>query len=604
MKSKSENQNYTINRVEPPSWWVGMNTPLQLMIHGKNLKGSEISVTGEGIKINKVHEADSTNYLFLDIEIESTAIADEYIFELTKGGKNISFKYSLDKRRRGSQNRKSFTPADMVYLIMPDRFANGNPEIDSTPDTVEKANRKKPFGRHGGDLQGIINHLDYLADLGATTLWITPPQLDDEKEQSYHGYACADFYKIDPRYGDNELYKKLVKEAHKHKLKVIMDAVPNHCGTAHWWMKDLPFKDWVHQHDKFMRSNYRLPTISDPNRSQADYHQTIDGWFDTTMPDMGTENPFVQQYFKQLYIWWVEWANLDGLRIDTFPYNEKHAQAEWAKCILEEYPNLNIVAECWHSSPAVVAYWDGQAKNTDGYNSHLPSVMDFPLQEAISGGLREDSDDWAGGMNKVYEAVAHDFLFTDPRTLLTFLDNHDIDRFADSVKGDKDIIKIGITLLATMRGTPQLYYGTEYGFQSADLKNGHGAARKDFAGGWEGDRKNLFTGKNRTKKETAIYEHTKLLFNWRKTADVIHKGKTTHYLPEKNTYSIFRYTDNKAVFVFVNPSHKSVHINWQRYAENLKGYSSGTNILDGKKVKIGKKFKVKARTSVVIELSK
>jgi len=597
------NQNLVISRVEPLSWWIGMKTPLQLMIYGKDLSGCKVKVEEEGVRVKKIHKADSPNYLFVDVEIDTNANPGEYTFVISNSKQSGEFKYTIGKRRRGSANRKSFSTADLIYLLMPDRFANGNPSIDSTPDTKEKVNRKDPFGRHGGDLQGIIDHLDYLENLGVTTLWLTPPQLDDEKEQSYHGYACGDYYHIDTRYGDNDLYRKMVTEAHKHNLKVIMDSVPNHCGTAHWWMDDLPFEDWIHQNEKFQPSNYRLATITDPNSSEIDEKQTVDGWFDKTMPDMAIENLYTLQYFLQLYVWWIEWADLDGLRVDTYPYNDKEAIAEWTKLILEEYPNLNIVAECWHSSPAIVAYWLGNNKNKDGYTSHLPSVMDFPLQEAIGEGLASNEAEWDTGMNLIYEALAQDFLFTDPKDLLIFLDNHDTDRFPDMVKGNPKKIKLGLTLLATLRGIPQLYYGTEYGFRSSDTSKGHGTARKDFPGGWKGDRKNLFTGKNRNKYETEIFEYAVKLFNWRKTATAIHKGDTTHFLPDGNTYAYFRYTGKEAVFVFINASRNDVKLDWKKYSEHLNRYKSGLNVITGKKVNLDKSVTVPAGESLIVELN-
>jgi len=594
----------TIQKIEPLSWWIGMKTPLQLMLYGKDLSGSKVSVLEKGVRVKKIHQADSPNYLFVDMDIAEDASPGDYTIKIQNNQDTLEGKYRIDKRRRGSASRKSFSAEDLIYLIMPDRFANGDPSNDSTPDTKEKADRKDPFGRHGGDLQGVIDHLDYLADLGVTTLWLTPPQLDDEKAQSYHGYACADYYHIDPRYGDNELYKKMVEESHRKGLKVVMDAVPNHCGTSHWWMKDLPFKDWVHTHDKFLRSNYRLAAITDPNSAESDVRQTVDGWFDTNMPDMAVENPYTLHYMLQLYIWWIEWADLDGLRVDTYPYNDKQAISEWTRKILEEYPNLNIVAECWHSSPAIVAYWMGASKNRDVYTSHLPSVMDFPLQEKINEALETDKSDWDSGMNVIYEALAQDFLYPDPKDLLIFLDNHDMKRFADVVKGNTEKIKMGLTLLATMRGIPQLYYGTEYGFRSENPDKEDGASRIDFPGGWKGDRKNLFTGQRRNKKETELHAFTKKLFNWRIMATAIHKGSTTHFLPDDNTYAYFRYTTDHTVFVFLNASSKSHKIDWRKYAELLGGYREGTDIINDRKVKVGSNHTVPPKSSLIIDFRK
>ncbi len=415
---------------------------------------------------------------------------------------------------------------------MPDRFAEGEMDID-WKGLKEKTDRKDPFVRHGGNLQGIIDHLDYFPELGVTTLWITPPQLDNEDKESYHGYACADYYRIDPRFGTNDLYKKLVAKAHQKDLKVIMDAVPNHCGLSHWWMNDLPAQNWIHYPEKAIPSNYRLASIMNPNGSCIVREETVNGWFDNKIPDLCMENHHLAKYLLQVYIWWIEWADLDGLRVDTYPYNHKGAISEWTKKILQEYPDLNIVAECWHSSPAIVSYWQRNKNNGDGYNSHLPAVMDFPLQEAVTQALEKDSSDWNSGMNLVYEALALDFLYPDTNNLLIFLDNHDIGRFSDAMKGNSSIIKIGLTLLATLRGIPQLNYGTEFGIRSSDLSEGHGGARSDFPGGWKKDRKNFFSGKGMNRKEKDIFEHTCFLFNWRKNATPVHTGKTMHFLPEK-----------------------------------------------------------------------
>ncbi|MCD8072189.1 MAG: cyclomaltodextrinase N-terminal domain-containing protein [Alistipes sp.] len=500
-----------------------MKTPLQLMIHGGDLEGARIRAVGDGPRIEGVHFGDSPNYMFADIALSEDTRPGNYTFEISKDGKTLRFDYEILQRRRDSAARKSFDSSDLVYLVMPDRFANGDPSNDSTGDTLEKSDRSRPDGRHGGDLQGVIDHLDYMADLGVTALWLTPPQLDNEPEASYHGYAAADYYRVDPRFGDNELYRQLVREAHKKGLKVIMDAVPNHCGTAHWWMKDLPFVDWVHDKKKYPASNYRLAALTDPNTSPGDFRQCFEGWFAPSMPDMAIENPFVLQYLLQVYVWWIEWADLDGLRVDTFPYNEKYAIARWTRMILEEYPGLRIVAECWEASPAIASYWEGASANADGYSSNLPSVMDFPLQSAISKGLKKGSDGWDGGMNAVYAMLAHDFLYADPQSRLVFLDNHDISRFADDLEGDSRRIMLGITLLATVRGIPQMTYGTEYMFRSVDTSQGDIGARIDFPGGWKGDRRNLFTGKGVRKREKEVWDHTRKLFNWRKGSKAIHK---------------------------------------------------------------------------------
>ncbi|MCD7962182.1 MAG: cyclomaltodextrinase N-terminal domain-containing protein [Rikenellaceae bacterium] len=595
--------NYELNieRIEPPCWWTGMVTPLQLMIYGENVGSYALESVNSNVTIGEIYPADSPNYLFADIEISPAAEAGLYEFILKKDGRSISFKYEILERSEKSALRKSYDSSDVIYLIMPDRFARGANNQEVPTDIAEAEDRTDALGRHGGNLQGIIDHLNYLEQLGVTTLWITPFQLDNEHKASYHGYACADYYQTDPRYGNNELYRQLVEKAHKKGLKVIMDVVLNHCGMAHWWMKDLPFKNWVHIRQKDITSTYRLVSIIDPNLSSEDMKRTIDGWFDKNMPDIGLEYPFVLQYFIQVYVWWMEWAGLDGLRVDTFPYNDKYAAAKWTKALKEEYPNINIVAECWHSSPAIVSYWDGKKVNPDGYCSNLPSIMDFPLQEAINAGLKDPRSEWDAGMNLIYEAVAHDFLYTDPRSLMIFLDNHDIPRFDDNVEGNIGKIKAGFTMLATMRGIPQIYYGTEFGFRSNNLAAGDSGHRIDFPGGWNDDKKDFFAGKGLSPEERDIYEHARKLFNWRRNSEAVHYGNTMHFLPDGATYCYFRYTADNSVMIFINASEKPVAIDWERFVERTRGYRKGIDIISGNQIEIGVEYVVEPRTNMVIE---
>lgn len=346
-----------INRVEPLSWWVGMKTPLQLLVGGENISQYNISIEGgDGVEVAAVHKADSPNYLFVDVVVDSDAHAGTYYLVFKNGDKQFKYPYTIAERREGSAARKGFTTADAIYLLMPDRFGNGNPENDSTECTADKADRSEFFGRHGGDLRGMINGLDYIASLGATTIWPTPLLLDNEPRESYHGYACADYYHIDPRFGDNELYKTFVAEAHKRDLKVIMDVVTNHCGVAHWWMKDMPFNDWVHVFPQYTGTNVCFSTNMDPNASSYDLNLQESGWFVPSMPDMNLNNEFVLNYFKQWAVWWIEYADLDGFRVDTYPYNEKEPMSQWCKSVMAEYPNINIVGECWTSSIPQLAY--------------------------------------------------------------------------------------------------------------------------------------------------------------------------------------------------------------------------------------------------------
>lgn len=463
-----------IERVEPLSWWTGMKMPLQVMFYGQDIGSANISVEGEGLKVTGVHTADSPNYLFVDVDISPAAGPGSYTFLLEKEGTVTRYDYLIEARREGSAERQSFGPADLMYLLMPDRFANGEPSNDSTADTAEKVDRDNLHGRHGGDIQGIMDRLGYIADLGATALWITPLTLDDEPRYSYHGYACADYYRIDPRYGTNDLYREMVSRAHGQGIKVVMDVVTNHCGRAHWWMDDLPFADWINFPDGSVRINHAMAAPSDPYASRADLEVHYGGWFDRPMPDMNIQNPFMLRYLTQLFIWWVEWADLDGLRVDTYPYNEKYAMAQWAQAILDEYPNLNIVGEYWNLSQPLIAYWEGGAGNRDGFDSHLPSVMDFAWNGAVTSALATDNLGWGEGMSQIYNTLALDFVYRQPENLLIFLDNHDTDRFADAMDGDADRIKLGLTMLATTRGVPQLYYGTEMMLRSKDMSQGHG----------------------------------------------------------------------------------------------------------------------------------
>ena len=604
LASSAAAQNSRIERVEPLSWWVGMNTPLQVMFYGSNAGSLSVAMADgtEGVRIAGVHRAESPNYLFADVEIAPDAEAGTYRFVLTDdNGDSFAVDYEIAARREGSRERRSFTTADMIYLLMPDRFANGDPSIDETADTQEEVARHHLSGRHGGDIQGIIDHLDYIAGTGATAIWSTPLLLDDEPFYSYHGYACADYYKIDPRFGTNGLYREFVKKAHGHGLKVIMDIVTNHCGMAHWWIRDLPFGDWIHQFDKFTRTNNLFSANMDPNASQYDLRMNEDGWFDVAMPDMNLDNPHLLQYFKQWAVWWIEYADLDGLRVDTYPYNEKIPMSEWCAAVRAEYPNINIVGECWTTSVPQLAYWQGDNPNKDGFNSHLPSIMDFPLQEAIGQAIPTDSVKWGTGMVKIYEAVSHDFVYHDLSKMMIFAGNHDTDRLADIVRRNPDRVKIVMTLLATLRGIPQIFAGDEQMFVSADTTQGHGGLRVDFPGGWPHDRFNAFEPKNLKGDAAEVYRHTTRLFNWRKTKPVIHNGRTLHFLSRDNTYAYFRYDATDAVFVFINNSRGAKNIEWEHYAEIAGSLYDGRNVLTGESVDVGAPLKVGARQSIVVE---
>ncbi len=575
-----------IAHVEPPCWWVGMKTDLQLMVHGEGISGWDVSIEGSGLKVTKVQKAESPNYLFIDIAVGRNVKPGTYDLVFTNDRQSFRWPYTILAREEGSAGRQSFTTSDFIYLICPDRFANADPDNDNTLDTKEKADRNEPFGRHGGDLQGIIDHLDYVSDLGATAIWCTPLLLDDQERESYHGYACGDYYRIDPRFGSNSLYKEYVRKAHEKGIKVIMDIVTNHCGTAHWWMEDLPFQDWIHQFPEYTGSNFQFSTLMDPNGSKYDLNLQESGWFVPSMPDMNLDNEFLLKYFQQWAIWWTEYSGQDGLRVDTYPYNEKVPMSKWCEAVRNEYPDINIVGECWDVNYDQVAYWQGDNANADGFNSHLPSIMDFALQSAINAALCENEAQWDNGMMRVYNALSHDATYHDISKMMIFLSNHDHYRVADSWHQDPDKMKLAYTLLATVRGIPQLFYGDEMMFSTGKGYKSDGELRMDFPGGWQGDEKDLFTEEGRQGTDAELYEYARKLFRWRKDNDVIHDGRTMHFLTRDNTYAFFRYNDSGKVFVYINNSLEEKTIPWSHYAEIASGLGEGTNVLTGEKVTV------------------
>ena len=595
-----------IKHVEPLSWWVGMEMPLQLMVNGDAISACDVEIlpAGAGVEVKAVHKAESPNYIFVDVAIAEDAKAGDYTLRFTNGKNKRDYKYTIGERREGSRERESFTTADFVYLIMPDRFANGNAANDNTSDTAEKADRTKPWLRHGGDLEGMIAHLDYIANLGATAIWSTPLLLDNENGASYHGYSCSDYYLIDPRYGTNELFKTYVEECHKHGLKVIMDIVPNHSSTTHWWYNDQPFADWTHQWDKYTQSNWTFSCNMDFNASKTDLYQMESGWFDRSMADMNLDNPYLLRYFQQWAIWWVEYSDLDGFRVDTYPYNEKMPMSEWCQAVMTEYPNFNIVGEVWTSSIPQLAYWQGDNYNKDGFNSHLKSIMDFPLHDAIRAAMTESGNGgWGTGMTRVYDIVSHDFVYHDLSNMMIMAANHDTDRIGDVCEGDARKMKIVATLLCTMRGMPQILYGDELMFRSTDRSKGHPTLRIDFPGGWEGDVVNLFNREEHTGDQKEVFDHTHALMNWRKSKEVIHNGKTLHFIDRDNTYAFFRYNDTEVVFVYVNNSDKAHTVPWSRYAEITEGLTEGRDVLTGQSVKMDN-LKVAPMTSIVVEFTR
>jgi len=606
-----------VTRVEPLSWWVGMKTDLQLLIQGQNISAAEVSIEGgNGVSVAAVHKAESPNYLFVDVAIADDATPGTYYIVFKNGKKTFKYPYEIAARAEDSAERKSFTTADMVYLIMPDRFANGDASNDSTENTTEDADRENPHGRHGGDIQGVIDHLDYISDLGATYIWTTPFLEDNDPRGSYHGYAASDYYHIDSRFGSNELYKTLVDKAREKGIGIIMDIVPNHCSYVHWWMEDLPFQDWIHQFPEYTGTNVAFSTNMDPNASKKDLYIQESGWFVPTMDDMNLDNPYVLQYFVQWGVWWIEYSGLNGFRVDTYPYNEKVPASEWCKAIMNEYPNFNIVGECWTSSIPQLAYWQGGNANKDGFDSHLPSIMDFPLHDALRAALAEDNGGWGAGMTKVYDILSHDFVYHDLSKMLIFPGNHDTARIGDCVRKDPRALKIAMTMMATMRGIPQIFAGDELMFVSSNPGNpgDHPGLRVDCPGGWDGDQIDLFTEVGRMaqthntdglevqKGQAAdLFNHASRLFQWRKTADVIHNGKTLHFMTRDNTYAYFRYNDEAVVFVYINNTLEDKNVPWSYYSEITDGLQGGVDVLTGEPFEVSDATVVAPKTALVVE---
>ena len=590
-------QKINLNRVEPPNWWIGMeNTALQLLVYGENISTTIPTIQYEGITINSVTKLENDNYLFINITIDKNT--KEGVFDIDfnfKKGKKIVYKYDLKQKKNKNNLLQTIDASDVMYLITPDRFANGNPKNDSTEDTFEKANRSDLDGRHGGDLQGVINHLDYLQELGITTLWLNPFLENDQPKYSYHGYGISDFYKTDSRFGTNTDFVNLVDLCHQNGLKVIMDQVFNHCGSGHWWMNDLPSKDWLNQWDTYTQSNFTNIAASDPHVSQSDYNLFTKGWFDTNLPDLNLENQFLATYLIQNSIWWIEYAQLDGIRMDTYPYPDKKVMANWVETINIEYPKFYIVAETWEKKASSLSYWNKGGVNNDGYNSPVNSVCDYPLYYAILEAFGEKENTY-----KLYETLAEDFVYGDAYNNKIFNGNHDVARLFTLLNENIDKQKLSMAFILTTRGIPQLYYGDELLF-NGDKPDGQ--LRKDFPGGWESDKKNAFTKEGRTLQENDSYNYVSTILNWRKTADEIHQGKLKHYQPLENIYVYFRYTTTESTMIIINNSKKDIaNYSLARYKESLIGYSSGTDIITKAEFSSLKSLNLKANSALIIKL--
>lgn len=597
-----------IDHIEPENWYVGMkNSSLQLMVYGKNIRDSRVSVDYPGVKIDSLVRLDSPNYLFVYLNLSGAKPGN---MVLNIDGKKVN--YPLKARTMSGDKRIGFDNSDVLYMLMPDRFASGRnitkPMKGLNPYVVD---RSKPSLRHGGDLEGVRQHLDYFNQLGVTALWFTPVlenNLPDMNSQSsYHGYATTNYYRVDPRFGTNEDYARLVAEAHAKGLKVVMDMIFNHCGYDHPWVKDMPSKDWFNTPEwmkkgdsYYLQTSYKLTPVLDPYASKVDKRETVDGWFVRSMPDLNQKNPHIMTYLIQNSEWWIETVGIDGIRMDTYPYADRKAMSQWMKILNEEYPNFNTVGETWVTEPAYTAAWQKDSKLSK-VNSYLKTVMDFSFYDKINLAKHEETDVWWKGLNRIYNSLCYDYLYENPSSVMAFIENHDTDRFLENGK-DTLALKQALALLLTINRIPQLYYGTEV------LMNGtkevtDGNVRCDFPGGFAGDRHNAFTAEGRTKAENAMFNWLSKLLKWRRNNMVITKGKQIQFIPYKGVYVIARQWNNQTILTILNGTSQPVTLPLDRYAEVIGNHQEAKDVISGRKVKLGSELQLKARDTKVIELS-
>lgn len=592
----------TLSHVEPPFWWTGFKNPeLQLMVHGENISLTKPEITFPGVEVVATTAVENPNYLFIDLRLSEQVKPGKFDINFIQNGKKVlSYSYELKEREKKSAEREGFNSSDVMYLIMPDRFANGDSSNDQIAGMPDQIDRNQQYTRHGGDLKGISDNLDYITDQGYTAIWVNPVLENDMPEASYHGYATTDFYKVDRRFGTNEDYRQLSQKAGEKGIKLVMDMIFNHCGTGHWWMKDMPMKDWLNGYPNPVYTSHRKTVLQDPYVSQTDFSEMVDGWFVSAMPDLNQRNPYVEKYLIQNSIWWIEYVGLGGIRMDTYPYPDQQMMARWTCQILNEYPKFNIVGEQWHTNPSLVSYWQRGKKNENGYSSCLPSLMDFPVQDAIVKAFTE-KEGWSEGITRLYETLALDFEYPEPGNLVIFADNHDTERFFTAINEDFGKFKMAMAYLMTMRGIPQIYYGGEI-LMTGRKSEGDGMLRKDFPGGWAGDPVNGFNGAGLTDQQKEAQAYLKKLVNWRKSKSVIHHGKLKHFLPQESVYVYFRYTEKESVMVVLNNSAEEKTLKSERYKESLNGYNSGYEVITGKNLSDLTMLKVPAQSAMIIEL--
>lgn len=591
-----------VKKIAPSFWWAGMkHSELQILLYGDDLASSDVTVSGEGVYLEEVVKQENPNYLLLYVDL-SEAKAQTFHIQLKNGKKQLQIPYELKARTRKGEDVKGFTSEDVLYLIMPDRFSNGNPGNDVVKGMKEtKLDRTDSFARHGGDLQGISNHLDYIADLGVTAIWLNPTQENDMEGGSYHGYAITDYYQVDRRFGSNEDFRDMVDKAHEKGLKVVMDMIFNHCGSENYLFKDKPSKEWFNFHSNYVQTSFKTASVMDIHASEYEKKIATDGWFTSVMPDFNQRNRHVARYLIQSSIWWIEYAGINGIRQDTHPYADFDFMSQWCKEVLEEYSHFNIVGETWLNSNVLVSYWQKDSKLAAPLNSNLPTVMDFPLQALMNQAFDEETGEWGGGLYKLYDYQTQDLVYANPMNLLTFLDNHDTSRFTrtDEMAQNLKRYKQALVFLLTTRGIPQIYYGTEI-LMTGDKGKGDGDLRKDFPGGWPGDVRNCFEASGRTPLENEAFEFTRKLLNWRKGNPVIGKGTLKHYSICQGVYVYQREFNGKSVVVVMNGTDSPKELDLISYKEILPA-ENARDVLTGKQVNLEGKLALEGRENLVIE---
>lgn len=583
---------------EPAFWWSGMKNPeLQLMVYGENIASFRPSVSYPGVKLKSSVALESPNYLLVYLDVEN-AQPGTFDITFTKDKKQIKMPYELKARKKDACKIKGFDSSDVLYLIMPDRFANGDPSNDNlVMKTAYKTDRNDPSARHGGDLAGIEKHLDYIEDLGVTAIWLNPVLENDMQGGSYHGYATTNYYRVDPRFGTNEDYVRLIDKTHAKGMRVVMDMIFNHCGSDHIWMKDVPSKDWFNNLDKYVETSHVKEVYFDPYASEYDTRRMVDGWFVPSMPDLNQRNPHVATYLIQNSIWWIEYSGVDGIRQDTYPYADYKMMVDWCNAIYREYPDYNIVGEAWMNQTMGTAFWQKDSKLNERGNTMLKSVMDFRLMGLSHSAFFGD----AGGMQALYEHLAYDYAYADIYNVLRFLDNHDTDRFLPAMPEKLDAFKQGIAFMLTIPGIPQFYYGTEL-LMNGTKQKGDGYIRLDVPGGWPGDAVNQFEASGRTDIQNEAWNYMQKLLKWRKGNEVIAKGKMKHFVPQNGVYVYARNLNGKQVVVIMNGNAKESVLPLDRYDEVLKGYTSGKDVITGKVVSLQKELTLGAKDVLVLEL--